>query len=305
MLTPPTRWLSIVVCTRNRAASLTRTLESLGALAVPDGCTAELVVVDNGSTDGTADVVERFARSTTMRVRYAYEATPGVARARNRGLHEAAGEIIAFTDDDCLVDCGWLQQLVAELDADAHTVMVFGRTRMAVSTQPALSVKDDDERRLYEYPTPPWVIGHGNNMAMRRALVDEVGSFDEGMGAGTRVGSGSDTEYVFRILRRGHRILYSPGAVVWHDLSRYTAEDAQRVWDAYARGRGAFYIMHTIRGDRWAAKMLARELLRKARAIVAGANRRRAWRDLVGLLAGVAYRLRGELRPRGHRPAAH
>jgi hypothetical protein len=93
--------------------------------------------------------------------------------------------------------------------------------------------------------------------------------------------------------------------VVWHDLSRYTAEEAQRVRDAYARGRGAFYLMYLVRGDRWAAKMLAMELFRKSRAIVAGANRHRAWRDLVGLLVGAACRLRDELRPPGRQPAAH
>jgi len=301
MLVPPTRRLSIVVCTRNRAASLERALESLATLAVPDGFGAELVVVDNGSTDHTAAVVGRCSRAAGLPVRYVCEPTPGVARARNRGLREAQGEIIAFTDDDCRADCGWLQQLVKELDADPRTTMVVGRTRPAADSQPSLSIKDAPERRLYVYPTPPWVIGHGNNMAMRRGLVEEIGGFDEGVGAGTRVGSGSDTEYMFRVLRRGHRILYTPSAVVWHDLSRYTAEDAERVRDAYARGRGAFYLMYLVRGDRWAAKMLALELLRKGRALVAGRNRRRAWRDLVGLLAGVMYRLWDELRLRPRR----
>src|SRR4051794_22196645 len=100
--------ISILLCTCNRSASLRRTLESLGKVRVP-GANAELVVVDNGSTDDTADAV-RNAGLKNMDVRYLLEPGRGKARALNTGLDHVRGDIILFTDDDVLVAQDWVQQ---------------------------------------------------------------------------------------------------------------------------------------------------------------------------------------------------
>ncbi len=288
--------VSVIVCTRDRPASLVDTLTSLANLVLPQGLRAELIIVHNGTAGETSRVVDRFMREPRLPTYYLYDRHPGLARARNRGLRASRGTILAFTDDDCVVDRYWLAHLAAEFDAHPDVPMVFGRTRLAAGSAVALSVKDDPARRLYAYPTPPWAIGHGNNMAFRRTLVEQVGEFDERMGAGTPVGAASDTEYAFRVLRRGYQILYTPAPLVWHDLSRRTPEDLDRVLDASARGRGAFYCKFLLRGDRWAGTMLAAELRRHARAAVARrSRRRRAWRNLTNLCRGVLLRLRDEL----------
>ena len=88
-------------------------MESLAGLAVPPHEKWEIVVVDNNSTDATRQVVERFTGASPLEIRYAFEAAQGLSHARNAGIKEAKGEILAFTDDDFRVDSRWLVELSA------------------------------------------------------------------------------------------------------------------------------------------------------------------------------------------------
>src|SRR5215469_8201036 len=93
--------ISLVVCTRDRCSSLRTCLEYIRRLESPGEW--ELIVVDNGSNDGTAELVRDFAEGASFRVVLVYEPKRGLGRARNAGIARATGEIIAFTDDDCYV----------------------------------------------------------------------------------------------------------------------------------------------------------------------------------------------------------
>lgn len=104
--------VSIIICTRNRAAHLQKTLRALGATSVPPQLEIELLVVDNGSTDRTALVVEANA-PRGWSVHRVVESEPGVARARNRGIAETAGDVLLFTDDDVRVSREWIGPMVA------------------------------------------------------------------------------------------------------------------------------------------------------------------------------------------------
>lgn len=97
--------LSLVICTRNRAEQLRRTLRTAEKLEAP-GEPWELLIIDNGSTDHTARVVEDFA--DRLPIRRIIEREPGLSNARNRGVQEARGRYICWTDDDVLLDRGWL-----------------------------------------------------------------------------------------------------------------------------------------------------------------------------------------------------
>ncbi|MGH2405146.1 MAG: glycosyltransferase family 2 protein, partial [bacterium] len=192
----------------------------------------------------------------------------------------------------CLVDRGWVDELVREFEADKDIAMVFGRTKKYTSGHFALSVKDKESREHFTYPARPWLIGHGNNMAMRRSVAEHVGHFDTLMGAGTRIGSGSDTEYIFRVLRSGRTILYSPFPVVYHDHDRTSLSDLRRVQFAYARGRGAFYCKYLLRGDAWIGRIFASEVIGVAVRLLAHPRTRvDALLILKGLLLGSTYRL--------------
>jgi glycosyltransferase involved in cell wall biosynthesis len=98
--------ISVIICTRNRAASLERTLISATALNIPDGMIWELLIVDNGSSDTTPAVVASFA--DRLPVRYVVEFVAGLSNARNRGVAEARGALICWTDDDVELDAAWL-----------------------------------------------------------------------------------------------------------------------------------------------------------------------------------------------------
>ena len=98
--------VTVVVCTWNRAASLARTLDGMTRLAVPDGVAWELLVVNNRCTDDTDAVIASF--DGRLPIRGTHESVPGLANARNRGIAEAAGAYVAWTDDDVLVDERWL-----------------------------------------------------------------------------------------------------------------------------------------------------------------------------------------------------
>ena len=102
--------VSVILCTRNRADSLRRTLDSATRMRVPDGLAWEFVVVDNGSTDHTAQVVAEFAGR--LPVRRVVENTAGLSNARNTGVANALGEYICWTDDDVLIDENWLAAYV-------------------------------------------------------------------------------------------------------------------------------------------------------------------------------------------------
>src|SRR5437763_3198225 len=115
---------SIIIPTRNRATILARLLESLTQLRF-DSWGA--IVVDDGSTDDTAQVVDGF-RERGLPVAYYYQPWQKMGAARNLGLAHATGEIIAFTDDDCIVDPSWLQALAAAFDAHPEALGVQGKT---------------------------------------------------------------------------------------------------------------------------------------------------------------------------------
>ena len=115
--------VSVAVCTWNRAALLEGTLTTMCALDVPEGLEWEVVVVDNGSTDATPEVVERLGER--LPVRRVLEPEPGHSNARNRAVHEARGAYIVWTDDDVLVHPGWLAAY-ARAFSDFPDVAFFG-----------------------------------------------------------------------------------------------------------------------------------------------------------------------------------
>ena len=114
--------LSIVICTHNRAESLRHALQGVAEQAVPAGESLEVIVVDNASSDHTRAVVHEAAGDRRLPIRYVLERTLGLSHARNRGIREAQGALILFTDDDVLPSPRWVEQLsgaMKRFNADA------------------------------------------------------------------------------------------------------------------------------------------------------------------------------------------
>ncbi|MEX0170447.1 glycosyltransferase [Streptomyces sp. LMG1-1-1.1] len=255
--------ISVIVATRNRAGMLRDCLDSLLALAYPR---FEVIVVDNAPSDASTEKLIRreygrlrdrrgTARKRRPVVRYLREPVPGLARAHNRGLAAARGRIAAFTDDDTLVDPGWLTALAAPFLADARTGCVTGLivpAELDTEAQVALerhgafakgyaprtwSLRAPPEDPLF--PFTAGRFGSGANMAFRTDLLRELGGFDPATGVGTPAHGGDDLLSFFRVLARGRSLAYEPGAIVWH-RHRRTPEALEAQAFGYGAGFGAY-----------------------------------------------------------------
>lgn len=213
--------LSVLIATRNRAARLQRALASLDAAQDRAQVECETVVIDNGSTDGTAAVLDDWVMRGPQRVRL-HVAEPGRSRALNHALGVARAPLLAFTDDDVEVAASWIESLLVFFDCHPEYGAAMGR----VCPPPAAS--DDLLARVARYPcaVPLFDAGDtvkdvthmwGCNMAVRRAVFAAVGSYDERLGVGAS-GLYEDEELSNRIRQSGVRIAYMPDAVVYHDI---------------------------------------------------------------------------------------
>ncbi len=222
--------VSIIVSTLNRVRGLKKLLESLDALEHSDSTQVEVLVVNNGSTDGTAELL---AREQTKAHNFDFwvveEPQKGRSRAHNRGFSLASAEIICFLDDDVVVDKKWLKNMMA---AYKHTSFgaIQGRILPGVDPQG----RPGDPKRLREYNIP--VVDYGDeireirgltgaNMSFKREVFEKVGLFDVRLGPGA-LGFSDDTEFSMRIRRAGFKVGYTPGALVYHELNpnRYGRE---------------------------------------------------------------------------------
>ncbi|WP_264925627.1 glycosyltransferase family 2 protein [Streptomyces sp. A012304] len=239
--------VTVVVATRERAEPLAHALDSLLAQDHPD---FEIVVVDNAPvTDATRDLIER---KYAERVRYVTEPVPGLAVAHNRGVAAAHGEVVAFTDDDVVADPRWLTELTAPFAADPGLGCATGLILPARLRTPAQVLLESNggfakgfTARTYAPAAPPadeplfpftaGRFGSGANMAFRTGVLRAVGGFDPATGAGTLARGGDDLYGFVRVLAQGHRLHYTPQALVWHH-HRETWRDLET--QAYGYGAG-------------------------------------------------------------------
>src|SRR3989338_6916981 len=138
--------ISIIIGTYNRCESLAKTLDKILTLTCDGSFTFELIVVDNNSTDATREVVERFRPQYKTEVKYIFEPKQGVSHARNHGIQNARGEYLVFTDDDCLPDTKWLQEIFdcfKKTQCDA----IGGRIFPGFPPQTPQWIKDRSEER--------------------------------------------------------------------------------------------------------------------------------------------------------------
>lgn len=258
------RWpsVTVVVAARNAAGTINDCVGSLLELDYPPE-DLELIVVDNASGDGTAGAVRRHGD----RVMLLREARRGAGAARNAGIGNARGEVVAFTDADCVVDPGWLRHLVASLEDPG--VGIAGGTIRALRPANPIELFGEtihDHRAAIEVYNPPYAITM--NWASRRAVLEEVSGFDE---AFLRC---QDVDLSFRILAAGYRLAFAPGAVVHHRNERTLGGLFREGWvhgfhGVHARKRHAEFLAG--HGHRRGGRPFVREIA--ARAIEGIRNR--------------------------------
>lgn len=230
--------LSVVICTRNRAAALPQALACYAALE--RDVAWELVIVDNGSTDATPDVLAAFARESAVPVRVLQQPRKGLSRARNTGWRAAAAPTIAFTDDDCYPQPGFLAAIRAAFAAGAD--YVGGRILLFDPEDHPITIQTRDTPLALPPGTfVPSGLIQGANMAARRGVLDALAGFDEMLGAGTPFSS-EDLDFVSRAAAAGFRGAYDPAPVVLHHHRRRGKADVRALSRGYDVGRGAFYM---------------------------------------------------------------
>jgi glycosyltransferase involved in cell wall biosynthesis len=278
--------VTVAICTHDRAGRLALTLASLTRLVVPDGLIWELLLVDNRSRDGTTETIARFADQLPLT--RLYHAELGLSGARNLALKAARGDVIAFTDDDCLVDAHWLSRLHAEFHCDPSLDGLGGRVDLYNPEDARITIATGDKRT--EFP-PGGRISHehlftmlGCNMAFTRSAIRQIGRFDEHLGPGKKTGSAEDTDYLYRAFKAGLRLVYSPEVIVYHNHGRRPGLSMQRLMRNYAVGRGAFYCKHILARDADAFRLAFDDLARH----VAGM---RPLLRVIGMHIAWAYRL--------------
>ena len=203
--------VSVIVPVYNGEDTIAACVESILAQSLPRD-DFEVILIDNASSDGTPAVLERYRDHAVI----LHESKRGPSAARNRGLRNATGEIVAFTDADCIVHRDWLSRIIEPL-RDPTVGIVGG---MIQSVRPCNAVEEfgeriHDHRLAIEYYSPPYAITM--NWASRRADLEKVGLFDEEL---LRC---EDCDLAYRLVAAGYRIVHEPAAVVYHRNERNLA----------------------------------------------------------------------------------
>jgi GT2 family glycosyltransferase len=262
--------LSVVIPTRNRQNFVRELIASiLEGTHVP----AEIVVVDQSDTPDVDLVSMPTERGCT--VVHCPSPTRGSSAARNEGIRAAQNDALAFVDDDVLPAPTWLVSLVSTLNAAGDHAVVTGQVRAGdpeASGGFAPSLKPSEHVAVYQGRAAANVLWT-NNMAMFRAAVDDIGFFDERLGAGKRrFPGGEDNDFCFRLLEAGYRIEYQPEAVVFHRAWRPNRDYLGLRW-RYGRGQGAFYGKHLQLRDPYILQQLRRHLVGACGEVVRHARR--------------------------------
>ncbi len=230
---------SIIICTRNRADNLAKTLASFDGLAVPAGLQAEMLVVDNNSTDHTVAVLRQH-QAGKIPLRYLLQTSPGKSRCLNAALAASSSELLLFTDDDVVPAKDWLQQLTEPLlhrkcDGVAGRVDLAEDLRRPWMTKNHLLVLAVFDGQPLQFV--------GANMCLHRSVLDRVPEFDRELGPGA-LGFGEETLFSWQMAEAGLCLEYNPKASVIHhpELSRLLRSS----WLSNGRKHGASlaYLKH-------------------------------------------------------------
>ena len=221
--------ISVVIPTYNRAPELETCLTALAAQTLSRD-QFEVLVIDDGSSDSTSSLLETLSSGSPMNLRYFVQPNEGPAAARNAGIEQAKGEWIAFTDDDCIPDPGWLESLSASIPLDDGCAGIGGEIVRLRNTLIGRYIDDSGmmRHRVSDGVTDYLITA---NAMFHRPLLIEVSGFEKRI---TWPG-GEDPDLSTRLRDRGYYLKVMPGAIVRHN-HRDTIRGLWRTAWLYGRG---------------------------------------------------------------------
>jgi O-antigen biosynthesis protein len=230
---PRAPFVSVIVCSYNGGQTLAACLDSLSKLNYPD---YEVILVDDGSTDDTADIATQFPR-----VRYIHQSNCGLSHARNTGAVAAKGEVFAYTDSDCMADVDWLYYLIRTLVSDEYAGVGGPNVTPPAQNwvQACVAAAPGGPSHVLLTDT---IAEHipGCNMAFYRWAFENIGGFD----AEYRK-AGDDVDFCWRLQQAGCVIAFSPTAIVWHHR-RFTLRAFLKQQDGYGEAESLLRFKHLI-----------------------------------------------------------
>ena len=228
---------SLVLATLNRTVELERFVHTLNR----QDASVQLIVIDQNKDDRLVPILAKV--KPTVDVLH-LRSSPGLSHARNVGLKHIDGDIVAFPDDDCWYPDGVLKFVETKL---AATPDINGLTGRSTDGEGKASAGNFDKSSGLVDLKTVWGRGISFAIFVRRKVADQIGDFDEslGVGAGTRFGSGEETDYLIRGLKLGARLWYDPALIVFHPnpVANYDIKARTRGY-SYGLGMGRVLSKH-------------------------------------------------------------
>jgi GT2 family glycosyltransferase len=209
--------ISVCINTKNRHLKLA---DCVNGILKNELKNLEIIIIDQSSDKNSIRRNKALAKNCNLR--YFQNKERGVGMAKNAAIKHARGNILIFTDDDCIVDNHWLKNIYQSFQDNKDIIGVFGRV---LPFEPQLNKGKicpctflKKKKEIITQPCFHWKdIGFGNNMAFRRNIFDKVGGFRKWLGPGSIGSNAEDAEFVLRLLFKGYKILYNPRILIYHN----------------------------------------------------------------------------------------
>lgn len=289
--------ISVAISTLDRPDALGGCLDALLAGEV---LPAEVIIVDQSQNDATRLIVAQRQMSTVPII-YVHQQRRGLSASRNAAIVRASCPIIAVTDDDCVPDSGWIATIERTFASTTALHALTGRVLPLGPETPstfAVATRTSTLRTEYSGKALPWLIGGGNNFAVKRDWFSCIGGCDERLGVGSPGKAAEDLDLFYRHLKAGARIRYEPDALVYHQRQSKAQRLASR-W-SYGYGIGAFCSIWLRRGDLYALRILSHWICWQCWEFAVATGRRhwletyQRWLSLRGTISGLIYGFRAE-----------
>lgn len=256
--------ISVLIATKNRPKNLSVCIEWLLKSTFTN---FEIIVIDQSNSMLSKIAIDTFSDE---RIRYIKSTSKGKSAALNKGLSLARGEIIAFTDDDCIVTSSWLTSIYSCFKNNPHIDGVFGSTYPYTPTRSKGKVCPSTftQKNTHIVTKPQYhvsEIGFGNNMAIKKTTLLSIGGFREWIGPSTLAPASEDAEIELRILTRGGTLVYEPKIRLFHN--RWLTPGELRVQESkYTKGEAACYSYYYFSSYPFAKAVLRRGFQMHTRA---------------------------------------
>lgn len=237
--------LSLIICTKNRAEQLKLCLEAVNK--IHSQAVWQLVIVNNGSSDNTSQIVDAFIKETHIPVLSLIEFEPGSSAAKNTGWRAVSSEYLAFIDDDCYPANNFIDSIINIFKNKSALGFIGGKVLLFDQTDLPITIQTHDQSIDFApYSTISTGKIHGANFAFRRSALEEANGFDVRFGAGRKYPC-EDVDAMAEVLRLGWEGVYDPHSVVFHHHNRKLQSEADKLMRGYDKGRGAFYAKRVLR----------------------------------------------------------